>query len=154
MVKVTIREIFTHSMAAIVAVVAVLTLWKPTPDSKDFDGLRIQAAIDDQARTRLTIPVTYQNGPVAMFASGSVVDSDNPTGVPSSFTVRLAAINESSTSEIKTILYEDLRPVVCEKFGGNDQCGNLTIVNISIQADFARGPKQVNLYEHNPIDLM
>ena len=145
---------WTTAAAVISATVAVVALLGTNTDQKDFEGLRVEAEYLGDGRTRVTVPVTYQNGPNMLFAVGAVEDRTNLAQPPKPFRVKLSAVGESTNSNNKVIVYEDVRPVVCEAFGGSSACSDLTIVNLGIEAEFSRGPKPVNIYDTDPIDLM
>ncbi len=144
---------FANIVAVGALVVSAITYFSTSSDQHDFEGLRIEATLEDDGRTRLKIPVTYQNAPSALFAAGAVQNLSQPSQPPQPFRVKLSSVGESSSTKMKTILYQDLRPVVCEHFGGVDECAGLVIMNLAIEAEFSRGQKPVNLYEIVPIPL-
>lgn len=142
------------AIATILAVIAVYEFFVPSPADKNFEGLRVQASYLEDGATSISWPADYVSSPTAVFARGSVVDQSDPEQSLIAFRVRLSSDGDQIFGEaVKTLQYFDLRPVVCQAVNDGQNCGTLTIVSLSLEAEFPRGTRSDPIYGLDPIDL-
>lgn len=152
----TRNDVFTAvaALAALVSIVGAVTSWLAvSSDELDFSGVTVRAEIHDSARPRLILPATFDREPVSVVIKGSLRDTENPSERPLSFELPLALHGIERNEHGTVLVYEDLRPVLCEEMGGPTSCGGFEISRLALLATFARGPKTANIYDIPQIQL-